>query len=109
MYCRNCGSQIDDSAAYCPHCGTATDITAPAAQYRQTNETNNTLKLIARIFIIIGMVCGCWVILPLIFGALGLSALGKDKGKPSVGMSVCVLLFCSLIGGILMLCIKDEI
>ncbi len=107
MYCKNCGSQIDDNAVACPNCGAATDKLA-VQQNQQVSQTNNTLKLIAKIFIIIGMVCGCWIILPLIFGALGLSALGKGKGKPSVGMSVCVLLFCSLIGGILMLCIKDE-
>ena len=30
------------------------------------------------------------------------------KGKPSVGFSVCVLIFCSLLGGIFLLCSKDE-
>ena len=25
MFCKNCGSQIDDNAVACPHCGTATD------------------------------------------------------------------------------------
>lgn len=24
MYCKNCGSQIDDKASICPHCGVAT-------------------------------------------------------------------------------------
>lgn len=23
MYCKNCGKEIDDSSAYCPHCGAA--------------------------------------------------------------------------------------
>ena len=32
-----------------------------------------------------------------------------SKGqRPSTGMSVCVLLFCNMIGGILLLCAKDE-
>ena len=26
MYCSNCGKQIDDRAAFCPHCGAATTI-----------------------------------------------------------------------------------
>jgi hypothetical protein len=30
------------------------------------------------------------------------------KGKPSVGFSVCVLIFCSLLGGIFLLCSKEE-
>ena len=25
MFCKNCGSQIDDNAVACPHCGIATD------------------------------------------------------------------------------------
>ena len=25
MYCKNCGSQIDDNAVVCPNCGTPTD------------------------------------------------------------------------------------
>ena len=25
MFCKNCGSQIDDNAVACPHCGVATD------------------------------------------------------------------------------------
>ncbi len=31
MYCKNCGTQLDDSAKFCPSCGTGTDGTAPAA------------------------------------------------------------------------------
>ncbi len=32
-----------------------------------------------------------------------------SKGqRPSTGISVCVLLFCNMIGGILLLCAKDE-
>lgn len=28
MYCRNCGKEIDDTSAYCPHCGAA--VSAPS-------------------------------------------------------------------------------
>ena len=65
------------------------------------------MKTAAQVFIIIGMVCGFWVILPLIFGGIALSQMSKGQ-RPSTGMSVCVLLFCSFIGGILLLCAKDE-
>ena len=65
------------------------------------------MKTAAQVFIIIGMVCGFWMILPLIFGGIALSQMGKGT-RPSTGMSVCVLLFCSLIGGILLLVAKDE-
>ena len=68
-------------------------------------ERRYVMKLAAKIFIIIGMVFGCFYILPLIFGGIALHQM-KTK-KPSVGFSVCVLLFCSLVGGILLLCSKD--
>lgn len=65
------------------------------------------MKTAAQVFIIIGMVCGFWAILPLIFGGIALSQMSKGQ-RPSTGMSVCVLLFCNMIGGILLLCAKDE-
>jgi len=65
------------------------------------------MKTAAQVFIIIGMVCGFWVILPLIFGGIALSQMSKGQ-RPSTGISVCVLLFCSFVGGILLLCAKDE-
>lgn len=65
------------------------------------------MKTAAQVFIIIGMVFGCWMILPLIFGGIALSQMSKGQ-RPSTGISVCVLLFCNMIGGILLLCAKDE-
>lgn len=55
------------------------------------------MKTAAQVFIIIGMVCGFWVILPLIFGGIALSQMSKGQ-RPSTGISVCVLLFCNMIG-----------
>ena len=49
---------------------------------------------------------GFWSVLPLIFGIIALNKM--KKGKPSVGFSVCVLIFCSLLGGIFLLCSKEE-
>lgn len=65
------------------------------------------MKTAAQVFIIIGMVCGFWVILPLIFGGIALSQMSKGQ-RPSTGISVCVLLFCSFVGGILLLCAKTR-
>ncbi len=64
------------------------------------------MKTAAKVFIIIGMIVGFWMILPLIFGGIALSQMKTQK--PSTGISVCVLLFCSLIGGILLLVSKEE-
>ena len=65
-----------------------------------------TMKTAAKIFIIIGMIVGFWTILPLVFGIIALKQMKTQK--PSTGISVCVLLFCSLLGGIFLLCSKDE-
>ena len=65
------------------------------------------MKTAAQVFIIIGMVVGFWMILPLIFGGIALSQMGKGM-RPSTGMSVCVLLFCNTIAGILLLVAKDD-
>ncbi len=64
------------------------------------------MKTAAKVFIIIGMVVGFWLILPLIFGGIALSQM-KTK-KPSIGISICVLLFCSLLGGIFLLCSNES-
>lgn len=63
------------------------------------------MKTAAKVFIIIGMILRFWMILPLIFGGIALKQM-KTK-KPSTGISVCVLLFGSLLGGIFLLCSKD--
>ena len=72
---------------------------------RKRKETK-TMKTAAKIFIIIGMIVGFWTILPLVFGIIALKQMKTQK--PSTGISVCVLLFCSLLGGIFLLCSKDE-
>ena len=64
------------------------------------------MKTAAKIFIIIGMIVGAMAILPLVFGIIALKQMKTHK--PSTGICVCVLLFCSLLGGIFLLCSKDE-
>ncbi len=64
------------------------------------------MKTAAKFFIILSMIFGCWLILPLVFGIIALKQMKTQK--PSTGICVCVLLFCSLIGGILLLCSKEE-
>lgn len=67
------------------------------------------MKTAAKVFIIIGMVVGFWSILPLIFGGLALKKLKTATTKSELTVNaILVLLFCNVIGGILMLCMKDE-
>ena len=64
------------------------------------------MKTAAKVFIIIGMIFQFWTILPLIFVFIALSKM--KKGKPSVGISVCVLLFVNILAGIFLLCSNEE-
>ncbi len=67
------------------------------------------MKTAAKVFIILGMIFGFWTILPLIFGIIALKKLKTATTKQELTTTaILTLLFCSLIGGILMLCIKDE-
>ena len=60
----------------------------------------------ARIFIIIGMILGCWYIFPIIFGAIALKKLKNNE--MTTGWKVLVLIFVSVIGGIFLLCSHEE-
>lgn len=67
------------------------------------------MKTAAKVFIIIGCIYGWILIFPLIIGIKACKLLDSAKTKDEVhSFGVVVLLFCSLIAGILMMCIKDE-
>lgn len=67
------------------------------------------MKKAAKIFVIIGMVVGWWTILPLIFGILALKKLNNATSRSELtGTGILTLLFVSVIGGILILCMRDE-
>ena len=59
------------------------------------------MKLVAKIFLIIGMVVGFWTILPLVFGIITLKKMSNNEEVPT-WLKVCDLLFVNLIGGILL-------
>ena len=67
------------------------------------------MKTAAKIFIIIGMVCGFWCIAPLIVGFFALDKLESARTKNELaGMAICTLLLCNTIAGILMLCMPES-
>lgn len=67
---------------------------------------NTTMKTLAKVFIIIGMVCTFYLIVPLIVGFIVLKKM--KTAKPSTAMCVVTLLFCNMLGGIFLLLSKDE-
>lgn len=67
------------------------------------------MKTAAKIFIIIGMVCGFWCIAPLIVGFFALDKLETARTKNELtGMAICTLLLCNTVAGILMLCMPES-
>ena len=64
------------------------------------------MKKAAKVFIIIGMVVGFWMITPIIFGCIALKKLKNAREKSEItAISILTLIFCSTLGGIFMLCI----
>ena len=81
MYCRNCGSNLDDRAVVCPHCGVPTGVQPP----EQTTESNTiaTVGFILSFFVAIaGLICS-------IIGYRNASKLnGNGKGFALAGIII---------------------
>ncbi|MBR4868742.1 MAG: hypothetical protein IKU10_06260 [Clostridia bacterium] len=65
------------------------------------------MKKAVKVFVIIGMILGFWTILPLIFGSITLKKLNNNIPL-TAGNKVCILLFVSVIAGILAFCMPAE-
>lgn len=108
MFCSNCGSKVNDEAVVCIHCGCAIK---PQKLNSNNTTTVNTLKFVAKIFMIISAVArGIWII-PLAW-CIPMICYYSDKlnkGEPiSVGFKICTLLFVSSVAGILLLCDNEN-
>lgn len=68
-------------------------------------QEENNMQTVAKVFIIIGMIVGCWMILPLVFGIIALNKMKKNE--MTTGWKVVVLLFVNIIAGIALLCDKN--
>jgi len=67
------------------------------------------MKTAAKVFTIIGIIVGFLGIVPPIVGFLALKKMKEATCKSDLTvMAILNLIFCNMIGGILMLCLKDE-
>lgn len=67
------------------------------------------MKTAAKIFIIIGCVLEFYLIFPIIICICACNKMDTAKHKTELtALGVVTLLFCSLLGGIFMLCIPDQ-
>ena len=105
-YCSHCGKDLLDEAVICPSCGCRVDSTTATKA-----EENKIISLLIKVFMVIGCIATGWSLIPLIWKIPMTVHVFKclDKKEPmGVGFKVCVLLFCNLIAGILLLC-KDSL
>ena len=110
-YCTKCGGELVDEAIVCPHCGVLVDEKKASAVTDKSGAETSTLKLIAKIFMLLGcVVLGiyliplCWTI-PM---TVHYWKAVKEHRPVSTGFKVCALLFVSTVGGILMLCDNSD-
>ncbi len=67
------------------------------------------MKTITKVFIIIGMILGCVLIFPIIVGAIALRKLDTATCREDIfTLGWLTVFFCSVVGGIFMLCLKES-
>ncbi len=104
-YCPHCGAEVNDDAVVCVSCG------RQIPQANSNSEDNSTLSTVAKVFLILGCISIGWCLIPLIWCIpITVSIFKKlNTHQPiGTGLKVCALLFVSLIGGIILLCMKDD-
>lgn len=85
MYCKNCGTEINDQAVVCPKCG------VPTSNYSAPTENTNKNG-----FAIAGFVCSFFIpLLGWIFGGIGLSRALKRNGK-FMGFAIAALVIATI-------------
>ena len=111
-FCTKCGTQLVDEAIVCTGCGCAVGSTpAPAPATFVEEKKNSGLSTAAKVFMVLGTVIMGIYIIPLAWCIpMTVSYFRKVKNnRPvSTGFKVCSLLFVSVLGGIFMLCDKDN-
>lgn len=100
-YCSNCGVRLSEGVSVCQACG------APVSLYISPTPG---MDLAIKIFMVLGCILTGWLIFPLLWTVpMTVSVFRSlDKGRQiSNGLRVCVLLFTSLVAGVLLLCRND--
>jgi uncharacterized membrane protein YvbJ len=103
-YCPKCGAKMEDNATICPSCGYNLRE-EPNVEAVKSNG-NESLQLVAKVFMIISTVLTGIYIIPLLWTipmTVHYFTSCKEKRPVGIGFKVCTLIFVSLIAGILML------
>ena len=93
-YCANCGSSMEDAAAFCPNCGAAAEVipvdaAAPASNTYtapvQNSAAQDAASKTAMILAIVGCALGCLWFTSLIGIIISAIARGKVKAATAMG------------------------
>ena len=129
MYCQKCGNEISENEMYCKMCGTRVIKDTEETTIYEGNDPNNMyggtsfyrvssksesngLKIAAKVFLILGAVVNLYTMwfsfiwsIPMIIIYFNKVKKGEKIG---IGFKIGCMLLVSMIGGILMLCDKEE-
>ena len=108
MFCNKCGAEVDNECIVCPKCGCNPKGAEqkPATTNGRSN-TSETLRLIAKILMILSCVTSGLLIIPLAWMipmTISYSNKCSNNEPIGIGFKVCTLIFVNIIAGILMLC-----
>ena len=109
--CIHCGAEILDDAVVCINCGRSVVAAAPVIPETKKTANDSGLSIVIKIFLILGCIAQCWLIIPLAWCLPITICVFKriKEGRPiGVGLKICALLFVNLIAGICLLCMNDE-
>ena len=105
-YCTHCGKEMLDEAIMCVSCGCAVETPKVSVSAKD----DNTLAVIAKVFMIISCVCLGFLIIPLAWCipmTVSYSRKLENHEPISTGFKVCTLIFVNVVAGILMLVMDD--
>ena len=129
MYCQKCGNEISENEMYCKMCGTRVIKDTEETTIYEGNDPNNMyggtsfyrvssksesngLKIAAKVFLILGAVVNLYTMwfsfiwsIPMIIIYFNKVKKGEKIG---IGFKLGCMLLVSMIGGIIMLCDKEE-
>ena len=97
-FCQKCGKEIREEAVICPGCG---------CLVAKEQKGKDGLATASKVFLILACILQGFFLIPLLWCLpMTISAFGKmNRGERiGTGFTICIALFVSLIGGILLAC-----
>ena len=129
MYCQKCGNEISENEMYCTMCGTRVIKDTEETTIYEGNDPNNMyggtsfyrvssksesngLKIAAKVFLILGAVVNLYTMWFSFIWSIPMIIIYfykvKKGEKIGIGFKIGCMLLVSMIGGIIMLCDKEE-